>query len=247
MKFPDSCDLRIKLIRKYFQIEDKLFIHPALRRLYRVHLKYGPRVVIDVGANEGQTIDFFLKLNHQCRIFSFEPNPFLFKKLKKKYSGGKIIIFKYGISDKDGNKLFYENVFDNTSSFETLNIDSKYTRFKSRVLGINPSEMITKIITVPVIKLSSFIDEYIDTRIDVIKLDTEGHEFSCLTGLFNDNIKRKISIIQIEYHDDDLYEKNISWIKINKLMVANGFRLLSTIRHGLNSFYEIIYKAKHLS
>ena len=50
------------------------------KNLIKKHLN-----IIDIGAHEGETIDFFLKNFKINKIYSFEPNLTLFEELKKKY------------------------------------------------------------------------------------------------------------------------------------------------------------------
>src|SRR5688572_4391935 len=106
-------NMRIGLIKKVIDINEKLFFERKIRKFYR---SIGTiNTVIDVGANKGQSIDFFLRLNRNCSIYAVEPNPELFVLLTKKYSGNKSIrLFNLGISDKPGEKIFFENVFDYT-------------------------------------------------------------------------------------------------------------------------------------
>lgn len=42
---------------------------------------------IDVGCHEGQVLDIFLKIAPHGNHFAFEPVPYLFEKLVKKYAG----------------------------------------------------------------------------------------------------------------------------------------------------------------
>ena len=53
---------------------------------YKRKLNKPINLVFDVGANVGQSIDLFLKLDPECKIISFEPNPRLYKQLLSKYS-----------------------------------------------------------------------------------------------------------------------------------------------------------------
>lgn len=119
--------LRIRAIKFIIDINEKLFFERRLGKFYKSHLPLD--TVIDVGANKGQSIAFFLSINPACRIYAIEANPGLFARLQRRYGHyPNIRLFHMGISDTEGTKLFYENVFDYTSSFQELNPDSAYLK-----------------------------------------------------------------------------------------------------------------------
>ena len=173
---------RIWLIDKILYLLEKLLFY---RKLIKFYKNKNLNSVIDVGANIGQSIDLFLKINPQCKILAFEPNPSLFQKLIIKYkNNSNIKLFQLGISNTEGSKTFYENVLHTTSSFEELDLNSKYLKSKSKILGVNPEEIVKSQYPVKVTTLAK-VNEETQLQIDVLKIDTEGHEFACLEGLFN--------------------------------------------------------------
>jgi hypothetical protein len=63
-----------------------IFFYPKLKRFYKKNLKKTNINILDVGANKGQSIDFFLKVNSNiAKIDAFEPNNklilFIYKKI----------------------------------------------------------------------------------------------------------------------------------------------------------------------
>ena len=81
-------------------------------------------------------------------------------------------------------KIFYENVLHESSTFEELNMESKYLKVKSSILGVKPKNIVKDSYPVEVTTLSHFIKSKGLKSIDILKIDTEGHEFECLEGLF---------------------------------------------------------------
>jgi FkbM family methyltransferase len=239
--------LRIQLIKQLIDLNELIFFERKLRAKYRSIFKSKLQCVIDVGANKGQSIDFFLSINPSCKIFAIEPNQELFKALQSKYSHkDNIQLFNFGISSNQGEKMFHENVFDYTSSFETLNNDSAYLKKKSKVLGVKPQNIINKSYLVPVLTLDSFIQNNKLEHIDILKIDTEGHEFDCLSGLFTDDKKLAIKYIQIESHNDDMYQNRKSFNEIKDLLNKNNFFELFSIHHGFGDFDEIVFKNSNI-
>ena len=81
--------------------------------------------------------------------------------------------------------------------------------------------MIEKNLNIKTIKLEEFfLENNIFKKIDLIKIDTEGHEYEVLTGLGG-----KIKFIKaflIEFHDDETY-LNYSSNKIENILLKNNF------------------------
>jgi FkbM family methyltransferase len=234
--------LRIKLIKKLIDINEKIFFERRLLKTYKASLGNKLNTIIDVGANKGQSISFFRKMNKNCKIYAFEPNAALYDQLMATY--GKlpgIKIYNMGISDKTGEKMFNQNVLDYTSSFEELNLDSKYLQNKSNILGVKPEEIVSSKYMVNITTLSKFINENVTEPIDILKIDVEGHEYAALKGLFNSTIKQTVRYIQLEDHTDDMYLNKISFDTISQLLAENGFRLKASIRHGFGKINEVIF------
>ena len=235
-------NLRIAIVTLLTEIMDSLTFYPKLKRAIILNLGYAPKLVLDVGGNKGQTISFFLKLNKNIKIVSFEPTRSLYKYLMVKYkSFPNITISNKGISSMSGKKKFYENFLNLTSSFEKLNYESKYLEYKTKVLGINTREIVKKEYEVNVVTLSSYINANISSDIDLIKLDVEGHEYQCLKGLFDVPLNSRIRLIQLEHHSDDMYENSIPFSKINKLMNSNNFKLIKRFKHSFGDFEDLLY------
>jgi len=232
---------RIKLITYLIELNEAILFYPKLKRFYKKVLPTNP-TIFDVGANKGQSADFFLSIRPSARITSFEPNPNLFQFLKQKYQGVKnMTLVNKGASNAKQVLTFYINKLDLTSSFEPLNLDSKYLAKKAQVMGVKPSEIISEVLEIEAISLSDYIQEQAIEHIDLLKIDTEGHELKCLKGLFPLS-SCQIARIQIENHQDDMYQTLDSFDSIQALLVANGYQVEMTIKHGFGNFYEMIFK-----
>jgi FkbM family methyltransferase len=213
-----------------------------LLNYYRGNQENKIKFVLDIGANKGQTIDLFLKLNPSCEIWAFEPNPLLANLLRKKYATNENIkIYQLGVSSEDGEKIFHENILDTTSTFEELDMKSKYLKTKSNVLGVKPEEIISKSYPVKVISLANFINANCTKPIDILKIDTEGHEYACLLGLFSQKLNLSITSIQIEQHNDDMYLNATPFEKIVSILKQNQYEISAKIPHGFGDFDELIF------
>ncbi|MCF8449728.1 MAG: FkbM family methyltransferase [Taibaiella sp.] len=233
--------LRIKLITALIHLNESLIFYPRLKRFYKNNIKKTNPVIIDVGSNKGQTIDFFLSHFKDSVIYGFEPNRDLYLGLCEKYKHNKnITITNCGVSDKEGKLLFNETIMSETSTFETLNLDSDYLKMKSKVLGVSPDGIIKKSYEVDVVTLYSFIQKIKIEHIDVIKIDTEGHEYKCMLGLF-EKPGIKVGFIQLEQHNNDMHANKVTSDTINDLLNANNYKLFTRIKHGFGDFVEAVY------
>ena len=75
--------LRTKIIQSLIHINEAVFFYPKLKKFYKENLKNASVCILDVGANKGQSIDFFLGINPNAKITAFEPNKKLFQFLQK--------------------------------------------------------------------------------------------------------------------------------------------------------------------
>ena len=78
-------NLRVKLVSFLISINENLIFYKRLKRVYLQLLKKDQlKVVIDVGVNKGQTIQFLKRINNKVKIIGFEPNKKLYDHIKKK-------------------------------------------------------------------------------------------------------------------------------------------------------------------
>jgi FkbM family methyltransferase len=238
--------LRTQIIQKLVHTNEAIFFYPKLKRFYIENLKNENISILDVGANKGQSIDFFLKVNPNAEFDAFEPNKKLFVYLQNKYQGlNKIKLHNFGVSNIKGELVFHENILDETSTFEELNLESKYLEKKAKVLGVTKENIIVANYKVNVIRLVDFLKENPNKEYDVLKIDVEGHELQSLQGLFADEtLILPIRFIQLESHNDDMYLSNNQHQDIEFILNKNGFKKVAEIKHGFGDFNEIIFENK---
>lgn len=202
------------------------------------------KVLIDVGSHKGVYSDLFLKNFNIKKIYMFEPQMKIFKFIKKKYNKNKIVsIYNKAVSNNNNLKNFYVNRHDLTSSLTELNEKNSYLQKKSILFGGSIKNMITEIYKIQTIKLSRFIKLKKIKSIDLLKIDTEGHEYEVLSGL-GKNIKI-VKIVLIEFHNDKIYTKYNSK-KIHKLLIKNNFMLTKKIKFPFTEWEDRVYINKFI-
>ena len=74
--------------------------------------------------------------------------------------------------------------------------------------------------------------------IDLVKIDTEGHEYEVLRGS-KDHLKQ-INYILIEYHTSKIYE-NYDPKKIHEFLAKNNFLLLKRFKFPFTTWEDCLY------
>jgi len=198
--------------------------------------------LIDVGSHKGTYTDLILENFNVKQAFLFEPQKNIYNFIKKKYkSKKKIKIFNNAVSNTAKVKKIYINKHDLTSSLIELNKKNLYLNFKAKLFGTNVSEMIEESYDVKTLKLIDLIKKKKLNNIDLLKIDTEGHEKEVLQGL-----GKKINIIKvilIEIHNDNIYVKYSS-SQINKYLLKNKFYLQKRIKFPFTTWEDRIYIRK---
>lgn len=171
--------------------------------------------IIDIGASDGIAVNFFLKNLNVKEVYCFEPHSLFIKKLnslKKKFTN--IKINKYGISSKEKSinvfipyvKFFSKEFFMLTYTFYDLN------ELKSQIKldFINYKKILIKKVS---LKLKKF--KYINKKIDLIKIDVNGHEYEIVKS-----IKKQIKIDKPIL----IIENNSKIKEISKLLTKLGYK-----------------------
>ena len=178
-------------------------------------------IFFDIGAHKGKYTDLILKEYNIKKAYLFEPQVKMFNFIKEKYKDKNFInVNSQGVSNKTESVSFYINKHNLTSSLKKLNPKNKYLNLKSKLFNTSLDGMIENNLDIKTIKLNEFFLENNILNVDLIKIDTEGHEYEVLAGL-----EGKIKFIKaflIEFHDDHTY-LNYSSNKIENILLKNNF------------------------
>jgi FkbM family methyltransferase len=134
---------------------------------------------IDIGCHKGEILELMLQYAPKGKHYAFEPIPYLFKELEKKYKN-KAQIFPYALSDRSGH-----------STFQLVKNAPAYSGIKRRQYDISNPEI--EEIEVELKTLDEMISP--NEKIDFIKIDVEGGEFGVLKGARNILQKNKPTIL----------------------------------------------------
>ena len=77
------------------------------------------------------------------------------------------------------------------------------------------------------------------TNIDLLKIDTEGHEFKVLSG--TKKCIKNINYVLIEFHNSEIF-KDYDSHKIHNFFAENGFILEQVFKFPFTNWEDRIYK-----
>ena len=200
------------------------------------------KIILDVGAHEGESIELFLKNLKVDNIYSFEPSEETFKtllknskKLKKKFNKTNIILENLAVGKVNQNvDLNYLNE-TSSSTIRNINTNSDYFKKKEKYFG----KLINKKIIVKQINFKEYLEKNKIEKIDLLKIDTEGYELEVLKGL--GEFISNVSIILFEHHYDNMIVKDYTFSDIHKLLKDNGFRRIYKSKMPFRKSFDYIY------
>jgi FkbM family methyltransferase len=132
----------------------------------------GPLVIFDVGANRGQFLQLALsEFGGQSVIHAFEPSSAAFAELRQRFGAESgVVLNNFAMGSEDSQRtLFYDVAGSELSSLYPRRVEHHGHSFTG-------SEQ------VQVKTLDDYCGEQGVTRIDLLKLDVEGHELAVLNG-----------------------------------------------------------------
>jgi FkbM family methyltransferase len=224
----------------FFDLIDKFFHQ---KRIIKFFKKKKQRIqnFVDVGSHKGLYTDLFLQNYNIKKVMMFEPQIKIFKFLKKKYAKNKKIkIFNHAVSNKNSFQNLQLNHHDLTTTLSRFNENNFYLKVKALLFGVKT--MAHQKIKIKTVQLADVLKKNRIYKVDLLKIDTEGHELEVLEGL-----KKKINKIQfilIEFHQDKIYLK-YSPKKIHNYLLKNNFILEAKFKFPFTSWEDRIYFNKN--
>jgi FkbM family methyltransferase len=177
-----------------------------------------PRIIFDVGANIGQTIDDLRTVFADAAIYSFEPVPSTFEALRtntRRYRGVECIPCALG--DTPGTASITDS---STSGQNTLNTSAKP----------GAPTVDVKVDTIDAFCVARGIE-----AIDVLKIDTEGFEMSVLRGARGMLEKGAISFVLAECEfTPNPAEPHGDFFELAPFLLDLGYRVVAFYSGGVD-------------
>ena len=208
-------------------------------------LKLNKKVnIIDVGASDGIASKFFNRKLNVNKIICFGPNK-SYVKILKRLNIRNLVVNSYGI----GQYNKYYKIFIPRYKFFFKNLDLvTYTYYNKQKLldKINSDFKFKRNISIyeDVIKLKKI--KKINSKINLIKIDVNGHELSIVKGL-SKIIKRDKPVLIVETGDDiKIIEKYLKKYGFKKYFFSNRLGKFNKIKkkYPLNTYFLQKYHLK---
>jgi FkbM family methyltransferase len=178
-------------------------------------------LIFDVGANTGRAARFFSKVFPGRPVWSFEPGKQAFQELSQAGDLSHVKKFNLALSDVDGNATL--NVFRGSQLNSLLAHEPAAEQH-------DPDLILEGTDRIQTIRLDTFCTQQQVSRIEVLKLDTQGYELHVLHGAERLLRSGAINLIYLEVHFTPLYQ--------GQPATADIFNLMKQFGYGLVGYYD---------
>ena len=234
---------KIKII--FFDILDKYFHQKNIITYLKKNIK-NIEVFFDIGSHKGTYTDLIIKEYKVRKVVMVDPQKNIFKFIKKKYVNNKIVkTYNFAISDKKKKQTLYINKHDLTSSLTQIDKKNSYLNLKAKLFGGTINDLIQNKYMVNSCRLSEIIKKNSVNKIDLLKIDTEGHELQVLKGA-GSFLKNKVNFMLIEIHNSNIFI-DYDAKKIHNFLKKNKFILRKKYKFPFTTWEDRIYKIKILN
>lgn len=169
-----------------------------------------PTIICDIGANIGIFSLFAAKRFDKAKIYSYEPDPVIFKALteniRKNNLEGRIAPYNVAVGPETGSVLFLPSHTHNKGAGKIVN-DASMHSYHGAMMEVG------------CVSLEDIIKAH--SSIDLLKIDIEGGEYELLLKTSPDVLSR-VKYIAMEWHVVPGYQIS----QIEKKLKNNGFNVL---------------------
>ena len=204
------------------------------------------RTIFDIGANTGKVTARYSKLFPEATIYSFEPFPESFQKLRRRFEGNSLVKpIQFAVSNKVGKKKFYVNQDSTTNSLLPTGDDAG--------CWVDPNDMKSvTTIDVPVTTIDNFCKQESIDEIQILKMDIQGGELMALVGASEKLGQGSILLIYTEILFVPIYEGEAFFYEICGLLSGYGYKLFNMYnfyhaRNGHIKWGDAIFVSPRLS
>jgi len=171
-------------------------------------------LILDIGANVGQSTKRFKAAFPWSIVHSFEPSPEVFRSLAKNTSRENgVFLWNCALGEYAGKKILFENTSSGMSSFLPL--------------GEKGWGSIEKESAVDVTTIDDFLAANQVEQVDILKSDTQGYELEVLKGAEQAILGNRIGLIHLELIFSPMYEALPPFDQLFRHLIDRNFLLVS--------------------
>lgn len=182
---------------------------------------FGTLVVLDVGANVGTYAAAVLEASPDADIHAFEPHPGTFERLQRRASTVGFTAVNLACGDRPGTL----ELFDYAGSASGTEHASIHKAVIEQVHG-----QAARSWTVGVTTVDRYLDEVDLPHVNLLKVDTEGHEYAVLLGAQGAMARGHFDLIQFEFNEMNIVARRFM---LDFFELLEGFSLFRLLPDGL--------------
>ena len=228
------------------------------KTLKKIVSDYDP-IIFDVGANNGRSLNEFKVWWPKSEVHCFEPQEECWEDLESSASRhNQTYINKSAISVNESVINFYSHdISTGLGGCNKINIDSTDSIYLNQLKGQGNevisayTSTINKPRTVPSLRIDSYMDKNGLMYVDLLKIDTQGHEPEVLESIGEKLKNVRVVITELMFYD--YYERSLSFSDIERILLPSGFKLYD-ISHitknpmnGRTDWIDVIYLNKNFN
>jgi FkbM family methyltransferase len=189
-------------------------------------------LILDIGANVGQSVGRFRKAFPTARINSFEPGPDTFQKLSENVATDeRVSVWNCAVGASAGKQTFQENTNPDMSSFLPLSTTG---------WGEVSRESLVEVTTV-----DAFLENNRIARVDILKSDTQGYELEVFKGAEQALAANRIGLVYFEFIFSDMYKRLPGFDEVFRHLADRNFSLVAIYdfhyQNRLASFADVLF------
>lgn len=176
-------------------------------------------VIVDVGANDGETAADFLARFPDAKLFAFEPYAPCCDELRRRFAGRENVRIEHcalGAAESAAQL----NVYSGHRMNSLLRLDDQPGNLMSQ------SFHATGTVDVAVHTLDAYCHEHDIAHIDILKIDTQGYDLEVLKGARELLTARRVRALLLEVNFVPMYERQATFPELHGLLSAAGYRLV---------------------
>ena len=211
--------------------------HDPFLDMTRLLSRVARPMVLDVGANVGQSIAQFREAFPRAVIHSFEPSPTTYAELKRRNQDvADVNLWNSGVGATTGSLSFLVNSDPYMSSF----------------LAPGPTAwgQVVQTPVVPVITLDDFTAREAIERVHVLKSDTQGYDLEVLKGCKKLFAEKRVDLVYYEAIVSNMYDSLPPFYDVFRFLAEGGFSLVSLYdqhyQNGMLSWTDVLFARTEL-
>jgi 2-O-methyltransferase len=179
-------------------------------------------IILEIGANCGQTTIDFVQHFPNAIIHCFEPDPRAIKKFKRLVNHPNVFLHEIAIGNSNGTITFHQSAGGEAIDPEGWDHSGSIRAPKAH-LEMFPWVRFDNKIEVPIMRLDDWANQHGIDQVDFIWADVQGAEGDMINGAFE--TLKKTRFIYTEYYNNECYDGQIALTDIYALL--NQFLIIA--------------------